>query len=195
MSALMPDGERFSGSTSSCARDVLGRIEPAWAGDDPVGTQGDIDNSTWGAPRDRATFISAHLNKAIARLKVTGAPPCFAASLSTQGSRPARRRAGECQTRRGEDHRAVLVPAIRRLLVDLLLRARQEDGEAAALPLADSAITRPRGVRDAPHDRRPAGAAPISVCLPIGSKMLAGGIGGIPRPCPRPGARTPGSSR
>src|SRR5882724_2861194 len=61
-----------------------------------------------------------------------------------------------------------------------LLRARQENGEAAALPLARlSDHPTSVGVRDAPHDRQAqAGAAPISVCLPIGVEDARQDIGG-----------------
>ncbi|HYS15496.1 MAG TPA: hypothetical protein VET45_01110 [Candidatus Binatia bacterium] len=103
MSALMPDGERFSGKYVVVRQGMSwGRIEPAWVGDDPVGTQGDIDNSTWGAPRDRATFISAHLNKAIARLKGDRGTTMLCRFTLNAGEAGLRGGgAGECQTSKG----------------------------------------------------------------------------------------------
>jgi len=69
MSALMPDGERFSGKYVVVRQgNVLGRIEPAWAGDDPVGTQGDIDTAR-GGRRGPSHLHQRASQQAIARLK------------------------------------------------------------------------------------------------------------------------------
>jgi hypothetical protein len=70
MSAAMPDGEQFSG-TYQVVRAGMSRssMHPAWTGDEPGENQGHIDDNFWGAGRDQATFVRAHLNKAIATLK------------------------------------------------------------------------------------------------------------------------------
>jgi hypothetical protein len=70
MAAVMPDGERFSGKYVVVKRSMSkGRIDPAWDGEEPPDARGEIDDSMWGAARDRVAFVSAHLNKAVATLK------------------------------------------------------------------------------------------------------------------------------
>jgi hypothetical protein len=70
MAAVLPDGERFSGKYTVVKRGTArDRIDPAWEGDEPADARGDIDDSMWGAARDRGAFVTAHLNKAIATLK------------------------------------------------------------------------------------------------------------------------------
>jgi hypothetical protein len=70
MAAVLPDGERFSGKYVVVKRGMSkGRIDPAWDGDEPPDARGEIDDSMWGAARDRVAFVSTHLNKAVATLK------------------------------------------------------------------------------------------------------------------------------
>ena len=70
MAAALPDGERFSGKYVVVKQGTAkGRIDPAWEGDEPSDARGEIDDSMWGAARDRAAFVSRHLNKAVATLK------------------------------------------------------------------------------------------------------------------------------
>jgi len=70
MAAVMPDGERFSGKYTVVKKGMSrGRIDPAWEGDEPANARGEIDDTMWGAARDRVAFVSAHVNKAIATLK------------------------------------------------------------------------------------------------------------------------------
>src|SRR5262245_10103585 len=70
MTAVMPDGERFSG-TYTVVRPGTSwkRVPPAWRGDEPASAQGQIDAAMWGAPEGQLNFVSAHLNKAVATLK------------------------------------------------------------------------------------------------------------------------------
>ena len=70
MAAVMPDGERFSGKYTVVKKEMSrGRIDPAWEGDEPHDARGEIDDSMWGAARDRGAFVTMHENKAIATLK------------------------------------------------------------------------------------------------------------------------------
>jgi hypothetical protein len=70
MTAVMPDGERFSGKYTVVKKDLVrGSIGSAWTGDDPPEIRGAIDDSMWGAARDSGTFLRTHENKAIATLK------------------------------------------------------------------------------------------------------------------------------
>ena len=103
MAAVMPDGERFSGSYVVVKRGLSKwRIEPAWAGDAPPDARGDIDDSMWGAARDHVAFVNAHLNKAIATLKGNrgGTMLCrFSLQASEAGMRGGG--SGSCQTSKG----------------------------------------------------------------------------------------------
>ena len=103
MAAMMPDGERFSGSYVVVTRGMgKWRIEPAWAGDAPADARGDIDDSMWGAARDHVAFVNAHLNKAIATLKGDrgGTMLCrFTLLASEAGMRGGG--SGSCQTSKG----------------------------------------------------------------------------------------------
>jgi hypothetical protein len=103
MAAVMPDGERFSGSYVVVKRGLSKwRIEPAWAGDAPPDARGDIDDSMWGAARDHVAFVNAHLNKAIATLKGNrgGTMLCrFSLLASEAGMRGGG--SGSCQTSKG----------------------------------------------------------------------------------------------
>ena len=50
MSALMPDGERFSGRYAVVSPGMSrSDLDPAWTGDEPGKNQGQIDDSMWGA--------------------------------------------------------------------------------------------------------------------------------------------------
>src|SRR6266850_6866884 len=70
ISAVMPDGERFSGKYQVVAPGMSrSSLDPAWTGDEPGDNQGQIDESMWGAGRNQIGFIKAYENKAVARLK------------------------------------------------------------------------------------------------------------------------------
>lgn len=70
MSALMPDGERFSGRYTVVSPGMSrSSLDPAWTGDEPGKNQGQIDDSMWGAGRDHFTFTKTYENKAVATLK------------------------------------------------------------------------------------------------------------------------------
>jgi hypothetical protein len=103
MAAVMPDGERFSGSYVIVRRGMAKwRVDPAWAGDGPADVRGDIDDTMWGAARDHAAFVNAHLNKAIATLKGDrgGTMLCrFSLLASEAGMRGGG--SGSCQTSKG----------------------------------------------------------------------------------------------
>ena len=103
MSALMPDGEKFSG-TYTVVKEGMSRskIEPAWAGDGSAHAQGEIDSTMWGAARDPLAFIGAHLNKAVATLKGDRGTTMlcrFTLDAGEAGMRGGG--AGECQTSKG----------------------------------------------------------------------------------------------
>jgi hypothetical protein len=70
MSAVMPDGEQFSG-TYRVVRPGISRtsLDPAWTGDVGGDAQGQITDDFWGAGRDQQTFVRGYLNKAIATLR------------------------------------------------------------------------------------------------------------------------------
>jgi hypothetical protein len=103
MSAVMPDGERFSGKYTVVKKEMSrGRIDPAWEGDEPPDARGQIDDSMWGAARDRGAFVTAHLNKAIATLKGDRGSTMlcrFSLDASEAGMRGGG--AGSCQTSKG----------------------------------------------------------------------------------------------
>ena len=69
MSAVMPDGERFSGKyqvvTPGLSR---GEVTPEWTGDGPSEGRGQIDGSLWGAAKDHRAFVEVYQNKAFATL-------------------------------------------------------------------------------------------------------------------------------
>jgi hypothetical protein len=70
VSAVMPDGERFSGQYQVIAPGMTrSALDPAWTGDEPGDNQGQIDDSMWGAGRDTSAFIKTYENEAVARLK------------------------------------------------------------------------------------------------------------------------------
>lgn len=103
MAAVMPDGERFSGKYVVVKRGMSkSRIDPAWAGDEPAAARGDIDDSMWGAARDRVAFVSAHVNKAIATLKGDrGTTMLCRFSLQAAESGMRGGGSGACQTSKG----------------------------------------------------------------------------------------------
>src|SRR5262245_56525320 len=105
MSAVMPDGERFSGTyqvvTPGFSRATLG---PGWNGEPMEATeetQGDIDDTFWGAARDPA-FVERYQNKAVATLRgarrttIIGRFHLDAGGAGMRGGGN-----GECQTSRG----------------------------------------------------------------------------------------------
>ena len=103
MSAVMPDGERFSGTyqvvSPGTSRDSL---DPAWTGDEPADNQGQIDDSMWGAARDPLAFSRTFENKAVARLRGDrGATMLCRFDLDAGGAGMGGGGAGECQTSRG----------------------------------------------------------------------------------------------
>ena len=103
MTAVMPDGERFSGKYTVVKKDLVrGSIGSAWTGDDPPEIRGAIDDSMWGAARDSGTFLRTHENKAIATLKGNRGTTMlcrFELDASEAGMRGVG--AGTCQTSQG----------------------------------------------------------------------------------------------
>jgi hypothetical protein len=103
MAAVMPDGERFSGKYTVVKKDMTrGRIDPAWEGNEPPGTRGEIDDSMWGAARDRGAFVRTHENQAIASLKGDRGTTMlcrFSLEAAEAGMRGGG--AGSCQTSKG----------------------------------------------------------------------------------------------
>src|SRR5262245_23760843 len=103
MAAVMPDGERFSGKYVVVKEGTArGRIDPAWEGDEPPDARGEIDDSMWGAARDRAAFVSRHLNKAVATLKCDRGPTLLCRfPLQAVGAGMRGGGWGDCQTSKG----------------------------------------------------------------------------------------------
>ena len=103
LAAVMPDGERFSGKYVVVKEGMArGRIDPAWEGDEPADARGEIDDSMWGAARDRAAFVSKHLNNAVATLKGNRGTTMlcrFALQAAEAGMRGGG--SGDCQTSKG----------------------------------------------------------------------------------------------
>ena len=102
MSAVMPDGERFSGKyqvvTPGMSRASLG---PSWNGEAADEAQGDIDDSFWGAARDPA-FVKRYENKAVATLRGDrGTTMLCRFNLDAGGAGMGGGGNGECQTSRG----------------------------------------------------------------------------------------------
>lgn len=103
MSAVMPDGERFSG-TYQVVKPGMSRssLDPAWTGDAPAEYQGEIDNSMWGAGRDREGFMRIYENKAVATLTGDrGTRMLCRFTLRDGGAGLGGGGSGECQTSRG----------------------------------------------------------------------------------------------
>jgi hypothetical protein len=103
MAAVMPDGERFSGKYTVVKKEMSrGRIDPAWEGDEPPDARGEIDDSMWGAARDRGAFVRRHENTAIASLKGDrGTTMLCRFSLDAAESGMRGGGAGSCQTSKG----------------------------------------------------------------------------------------------
>jgi hypothetical protein len=103
MAAVMPDGERFSGKYVVVKEGMArGRIDPAWEGDEPADARGEIDDSMWGAARDRVAFVRKHLNKAVATLKGNRGTTMlcrFSLQAAEAGMRGGG--SGDCQTSKG----------------------------------------------------------------------------------------------
>jgi hypothetical protein len=103
MSAVMPDGERFSG-TYQVVKPGMSRssLEPAWNGDAPSDYQGEIDDSMWGAGRDTESFIRTYQNKAVATLMGDrGTRMLCRFNLDAGGAGMGGGGGGECQTSKG----------------------------------------------------------------------------------------------
>ena len=103
MSAVMPDGERFSGKYTVVSPGMSrSSLEPAWTGDEPGDSQGEIDDSMWGAGRDHATFIRTYENKAVATIKGDrGTTMLCRFNLEAEGAGLGGGGTGECQTSKG----------------------------------------------------------------------------------------------
>jgi len=102
VSAVMPDGERFSGTyqvvTPGLSPSILG---PGWNSEATDETQGDIDDSFWGAARDPA-FVQRYQNKAVATLRGDrGSTMLCRFHLDAGGAGMGGGGKGECQTSRG----------------------------------------------------------------------------------------------
>ena len=103
ISAVMPDGERFSG-TYQVVKPGMTRtsLEPAWTGDAPGDNQGAIDDSMWGAGRDTMAFVRTYENKAVATLKGDrGTHMLCRFNLDAGGAGMGGGGTGECQTSKG----------------------------------------------------------------------------------------------
>jgi len=103
MSAVMPDGERFSGKYTVVSPGMSrSSLEPAWTGDEPGENQGQIDHSMWGAGRDQFAFTKTHENKAVATLKGDrGTTMLCRFNLLAGGAGMGGGGTGECQTSKG----------------------------------------------------------------------------------------------
>ena len=103
ISAVMPDGERFSGTYVVVTRGTSwSKIEPAWKGEEPGDAQGQIDVSMWGAAQNQEDFASTHLNKAIATLKSDrGTTMLCRFALDSGEAGMGGGGTGECQTSKG----------------------------------------------------------------------------------------------
>ena len=103
MSAVMPDGERFTGKYHVVGpATTRSDLEPAWTGDEPGENQGEIDNSMWGAGRDSISFVKSYENKAVATLKGDrGTTMLCRFNLDAGGAGMGGGGTGECQTSKG----------------------------------------------------------------------------------------------
>ena len=103
MSAVLPDGERFSGKYTVVSPGMTrSSLDPAWTGDEPGENQGQIDNSMWGAGRDQLAFTKTHENNAVATLKGDrGTTMLCRFSLLAGGAGMGGGGTGECQTSKG----------------------------------------------------------------------------------------------
>ena len=103
ISAVMPDGERFSGKYHVVGPGTTrSDLDPAWTGDEPGDYQGQIDDSMWGAGRDQMAFIKTYENKAVARLRGDrGTTMMCRFNLLAGGAGMGGGGTGECQTSKG----------------------------------------------------------------------------------------------
>jgi hypothetical protein len=103
ISAVMPDGERFSGKYTVVSPGITrSLLEPAWTGDEPGENQGQIDDSMWGAGRDHFAFTKTYENKAVATLKGDrGTTMLCRFNLDAGGAGMGGGGTGECQTSKG----------------------------------------------------------------------------------------------
>jgi hypothetical protein len=103
VSAIMPDGERFSGKYTVVSPGMSrSSLEPAWTGDEPGEHKGKIDDSMWGAGRDIMSFMRTHENKAVATLKGDrGTTMLCRFDLDAGGAGMTGGGTGECQTSKG----------------------------------------------------------------------------------------------
>ena len=102
MSAVMPDGERFSGTyqvlKAGTSRTTLG---PDWTNEPPPQAQEDLDDSLWGAARDPA-FVQRYQNSAVATLRGDrGTTMLCRFFLSAGGGGMGGGGNGKCQTSQG----------------------------------------------------------------------------------------------
>jgi hypothetical protein len=108
MAAVMPDGERFSGTyqvlKAGTSRTTLG---PDWTNEPPAQAQEDLDDSLWGAARDPA-FVQRYENTAIATLRGDrGTTMLCRFFLSAAGAGMGGGGNGKCQTSKGTKITAV----------------------------------------------------------------------------------------
>ena len=103
ISAVMPDGERFSGKYQVVSPGMTrSSLDPAWTGDEPGDNQGQIDDSMWGAGRNTVAFIKTYENKAVARLRGDrGSTMLCRFDLDAGGAGMGGGGTGECQTSKG----------------------------------------------------------------------------------------------
>jgi hypothetical protein len=103
MSAVLPDGERFTGKyTVVSPGTTRSSLDPAWTGDEPGENQGQIDDSMWGAGRDHFAFTKTYENKAVATLKGDrGTTMLCRFNLDAGGAGLRGGGTGECQTSKG----------------------------------------------------------------------------------------------
>lgn len=102
MAAVLPDGERFSGTyqvvTPGFSRAKLG---PSWTDEPADQAQGDLDDSLWGAAKDPA-FVKRYENKAVATLHGDrGTTMLCRFNLMAGGAGMGGGGNGYCQTSRG----------------------------------------------------------------------------------------------
>ena len=103
MSAVMPDGERFTGKYHVVSPGTTrSDLDPAWTGDEPGENQGEIDDSMWGAGKDSINFVKSYENKAVATLKSSrGTTMLCRFNLLAGGAGMGGGGTGECQTSKG----------------------------------------------------------------------------------------------
>src|SRR5262245_39577059 len=108
IAAVMPDGERFSGTyqvlKAGTSRTTLG---PDWTNEPPSQAQEDLDDSLWGAARDPA-FVQRYENSAVATLRGDrGTTMLCRFFLNAAGAGMGGGGNGKCQTTKGTKITAV----------------------------------------------------------------------------------------